>query len=171
MEDLSKFIRSIPDFPKKGILFRDITPLLKDRRAFKRTIDALAKILKRGRPDYIVCAESRGFIFGGALSYKLGCGFIPVRKEGKLPYKIYKTSYTLEYGKETFEIHRDAIKKGSKVIILDDLLATGGTALALTRLVRKFGAKILCILFVIELAELKGRDKLKKYKLHSLIKF
>ncbi len=171
MKILERYIRTIPDFPKKGILFRDITPLLGKKEIFKKAINALLKEVKDLKPDYLVCPESRGFIFGGALAYRLNCGFVPVRKKGKLPYKTYKVSYTLEYGKETFEIHQDAIRKNSKVIIFDDLLATGGTALALIKLCKKFNAKILAVLFLIELTALNGRKNLSGYRVHSIIKF
>ncbi|HIE36491.1 MAG TPA: adenine phosphoribosyltransferase [Candidatus Omnitrophica bacterium] len=168
---LEKYIRSIPDFPKKGILFRDITTLLNNSKAFKESINQLAKLLKGKKINYIVCAESRGFIFGGALAYKLGCGFVPVRKRGKLPYKTYHYTYSLEYAKDTLEIHRDAFPPDSKVLILDDLLATGGTARALANLVKKLKGDIVGIAFLIELVNLKGREKLKKYSVYSLIKF
>jgi adenine phosphoribosyltransferase len=168
---LHKHIRSIPDFPKKGILFRDITTLLNNNKAFKASINDLAKALKNKKIDYIVAAESRGFIFGGALAYKLGCGFVPVRKPGKLPYKIHRHTYSLEYGKDSLEIHQDAFPKGSKVLVLDDLLATGGTALALIKLVKKLKGKIAAVLFLIELTALKGKNKLKGYPVYSLIKF
>lgn len=169
--DLKKHIRSIPDFPKKGILFKDITTLLKNKKAFKKSIDDLAKILKNKKIDYIVAAESRGFIFAGALSYKLGCGFIPVRKPGKLPYKTYQHTYSLEYGSDSLEIHQDAFPKKSRVIILDDLLATGGTALALISLAEKLKANIVGVVFLIELTGLSGKEKLKKYPVYSLLKF
>jgi len=169
--NLKRYIRNIPDFPKKGILFRDITPLLNNKNAFKATVDELAKLLKGKKIDYIVAAEARGFIFGAALSYKLNCGFVPVRKPNKLPYKTYSYTYELEYGKDTLEIHQDAIKPKSNVLILDDLLATGGTALSIINLVKNFNAKIAGIIFVIELTDLKGKEKLKDYPVYSLIKF
>jgi len=168
---LTKYIRSIPDFPKKGILFRDITTLLNNKTAFKKTIDELAKMLKGKKIDYIMAAESRGFIFGSVLAYKLNCGFVPVRKPGKLPYKTYKAVYALEYGTDALEVHQDAVKKNSKVLILDDLLATGGTALAMANLAEKLGAKVAAIAFVIELTFLNGKDKLNNYPVYSLIKY
>jgi len=168
---LEKYIRSIPDFPKKGILFRDITTLLNNKTALKKTIDGLAKMLKGKKIDYIMAAESRGFIFGMPLAYKLGCGFVPVRKPGKLPYKTYKAVYALEYGTDSLEVHQDAVKKNSKVLILDDLLATGGTATAMVNLTEKLGAKVAAIAFVIELTFLNGKDKLKNYPVYSLIKY
>lgn len=169
--DLKKYIRDIPDFPRKGILFYDITTLLNKKEAFKEAIDSLAKILKNKKIDYIVAAESRGFIFAGALSYKLGCGFIPVRKPGKLPYKTHSHKYSLEYGNDSLEIHQDAFPENSKVLILDDLLATGGTALALIALAKKLKADIVAVVFLIELIDLKGIEKLKDYPVYSLLKF
>ncbi len=136
MEELKKYIRDIPDFPKKGILFKDITTLLNDKKAFKNAVDLMAKNIK-GKVDYILAVESRGFIFAGALCYKLGSGFVPVRKKGKLPYKTIQATYALEYGTDTLEIHEDAIKQGSNCLIVDDLLATGGTAHAVCELVEK----------------------------------
>ena len=168
---LDKCIRAIPDFPKKGILFRDITTLLNDPKAFKSSIEQLAKTLKGKKIDVIVAAESRGFIFGGALAYKLGCSFVPVRKPGKLPYKTYKATYSLEYGTDSLEIHQDAFKKGARVLILDDLLATGGTAKAIAALVKKMDAKISAVLFLIELTFLEGRKKLKGLPVYSIIKY
>lgn len=168
---LEKYIRSIPDFPKKGILFKDITTLLNNKKAFKAAINNLAKILKGEKIDYILAAESRGFIFGGALSYKLGCGFVPVRKPGKLPHKTHRHTYSLEYGEDSLEIHQDAFPPHAKVLILDDLLATGGTALALISLAKKLQGDIVAVVFLIELLDLKGKEKLKEYPVYSLIKF
>ncbi len=169
--DLKKYIRNIPDFPKKGILFKDITTLLNNKKAFKSAIDNLAKLLKNKKIDYIVAAESRGFLFAGALCYKLGCGLVPVRKPGKLPYKTYQHTYSLEYGCDSLEIHQDAFPENSKVLILDDLLATGGTALALIALAKKLKADIVGVTFLIELTGLNGKDKLRNYPVYSLIKF
>jgi adenine phosphoribosyltransferase len=169
--NLEKYIRDIPDFPKKGILFRDITTLINNKKAFKSVIDELAKALKGKRIDYIVAAESRGFIFGGALSYKLGCGFVPVRKPGKLPFKTFRHTYCLEYGKDSLEIHQDAFPRGARILILDDLLAIGGTAKAMVNLVKKLKGKIVAIAFLIELTFLKGRKKIKGYPLYSLLKY
>ncbi|MDD5583702.1 MAG: adenine phosphoribosyltransferase [Candidatus Omnitrophica bacterium] len=169
--DLKKYIRTIPDFPKKGILFRDVTTLCGNAKAFKQGIDALAAKLKGKKIDYIVAAESRGFIFGGALACKLGCGFVPVRKPGKLPSKTYSYTYELEYGSDSLEIHQDAFPKGARVLVLDDLLATGGTALALVKLTEKLGGKVAAIAFLIELVDLKGAEKLKGYPMYSLVKF
>jgi adenine phosphoribosyltransferase len=168
---LEKYIRNIPDFPKKGIIFRDITTLLNKKNIYKKSIDDLAKLVRRKKIDYIVAAESRGFIFGGALAYKLGCGFVPIRKPNKLPYKTYRYTYSLEYGNDSLEIHRDAFPPNSRILIVDDLLATGGTALALVKLAKKLKGKIVGVIFLIELTALKGKDRLKKYPVHSLIKY
>ncbi len=168
---LEEQIRAIADFPKKGILFRDITTLLGEKKAFRKSINDLAKIVKGKKIDCIVSVESRGFIFGGALAYKLNCGFVPVRKPGKLPAKTYRYSYSLEYGKDTLEIHRDAFLPGAKVLVLDDLLATGGTALASAKLVEKLGGEVKAMIFLIELGALGGRKKIKKYPVYSLIKY
>ena len=170
-QDLKKYIRDIPDFPEKGIIFKDITPLLKDPLAFKETIDLLANRFKREQVDYVVGIEARGFIFGSALAYKLGVGVIPVRKKGKLPYKTNSVTYDLEYGTDTLEIHADAIDSGSRVLIIDDVLATGGTVSAVTRLVKKQNAQIVGLAFLIELSFLKGRQKLPDLPLFSLIQY
>ena len=169
--ELKSFIRAIPDFPKKGILFRDITPLLKDKLAFKKAIDMLAAEFKSKKIDVVVAVESRGFIFGATLAHKLGVGFIPVRKKGKLPWKTSSVTYNLEYGTDTLEMHQDAVKPGEKVLIVDDLLATGGTVKATADLVKQLQGKIVGIAFLIELTFLKGREKLKGYAIHSLIKY
>lgn len=169
-EDIKKSIRNIPDFPKKGILFRDITPLLLDRDKFAACIDHFSSLTKEPI-DYVVSVESRGFIFGSALAYALNAGFVPIRKEGKLPYEKFQVSYKLEYGTAVVEIHTDAIKKGARVIIIDDVLATGGTVEAAISLVEKFGAKISGIFFLIELKELHGRGRLIGYDIHSLISY
>jgi len=168
---IEQSIRTIPGFPKPGILFRDITTLLKEGKAFKMTIDLLYKKYKGREIDKIVAVESRGFILGAALAYKLGKGIILVRKKGKLPYKTISTTYSLEYGTDTLEIHEDAIAPGEKILIIDDLLATGGTVKAVTDLVNQLNGKITAIAFVIELVDLKGREKLKGYPVYSLVKF
>ncbi len=168
---LKKHIRNIPDFPKQGILFRDITTLLKDKAAFKKSIDGLAKIVKGKKIDYVVAVESRGFIFGAALAYKLGAGFIPVRKKGKLPAETISATYALEYGTDSLEMHKDALKANSKILIVDDLLATGGTVAAVCQMTEQVKAKIAGIVFLIELCDLKGRDKLKGYPVYSLIQY
>jgi adenine phosphoribosyltransferase len=169
--DLAKCIRDIPDFPKPGILFRDITTLLRDKEAFKAALDALAAGYRDKKIDAVVAVEARGFIFGGALAREIGAGFVPVRKKGKLPWKTNSVTYDLEYGTDTLEMHHDAIKPGDKVLIVDDLLATGGTVKAVTDLVKQLGGEICGIAFLIELTDLKGREKLKGYPVFSLIKY
>lgn len=168
---LEEIIRSIPDFPKAGILFRDITTLLKDKRAFKQAIEKLAGKYKNKKIDKVVAVEARGFILGGIVANKLGAGFVPVRKPGKLPWKTNSASYALEYGTDTLEMHIDAIEPGEKVLIVDDLLATGGTARAVVELIEKLKGRVSGIVFLIELAGLKGREKLKGYPIFSLIKY
>lgn len=169
--ELSEFIRDIVDFPRPGIIFKDITPLLNNRRAFTRAVDLMAGMVDPAGFEHIVCAEARGFILGGALAYKLNRGFIPVRKPGKLPFKALSQSYDLEYGQDSLEIHEDSIKPGEPVLLLDDLLATGGTSRALIDLVEKLGGKVAGAAFLIELSGLKGREKLKPYPVFSLITF
>ncbi|MDO8749001.1 MAG: adenine phosphoribosyltransferase [Candidatus Omnitrophota bacterium] len=169
--DLAKSIRSIPDFPKPGILFRDITTLIKDKKAFKESVELIAQKFAQEKIDYVVGVEARGFIFGGALATRLNLGFIPVRKKGKLPAKTKGITYNLEYGTDTLEIHQDALNPGDKVLIIDDLLATGGTVRAVADLVEAQGAKVVGLAFVIELVDLKGREKLKNYPIVSLVHF
>ena len=171
MRDLKKFIRDVPDFPKKGIIFKDITTLLNDGKIFKEAVNLLAKKLEEEKIDKIVSMEARGFIFGGALAYKLGCGFVPVRKKDKLPYKKISITYELEYGTDTLEIHQDAITKGENILIIDDVLATGGTAIGVAKLVEKLGGKVSAFSFLVELTFLHGRDKIKEYNVYSLIKY
>ncbi len=171
MEELKKYIRNIPDFPKKGILFRDITTLLKEEDKFKDVVDAFYKKYKNKKIDAIVAAEARGFIIGGALAYKLGCGFIPVRKKGKLPAETIEAAYELEYGTDTLYMHKDAIKPGANILIVDDLLATGGTAKAMCNLIEKAKGKVSGIALMIELADLNGRSKLAGYDIFSLITY
>jgi adenine phosphoribosyltransferase len=171
MDDLKRMIREVPDFPKKGILFYDITTLLKDKSGFKKVIDALTDQIRPLKPDSILGIEARGFIFAPALAYNLGAGFVPVRKPKKLPAETERISYELEYGMDTLEMHKDAIKPGMRVVIADDLLATGGTALASVRLVEKLGGKVAAVSFVIELEALKGRDRLNGYDVVSLLKY
>jgi adenine phosphoribosyltransferase len=170
-DDLAQSIRSIPDFPKPGILFRDITTLIKDKKAFKKAVELLAKPFAKEKIDYVVGVEARGFIFGGALATTLNAGFIPVRKKGKLPWRTKGITYDLEYGSDTLEIHEDALKPKDKVLIVDDLLATGGTVKAVADLVKAQEARIAGIAFVIELVDLKGREKLKDYPIVSLVEF
>ncbi|MBT9145389.1 adenine phosphoribosyltransferase [candidate division NPL-UPA2 bacterium Unc8] len=171
MKSLKKFIRDVPDFPKKGVIFKDITTLLKEGKVFKETINLLAEKLRKKKIDKIVSMEARGFIFGGALAYKLGCGFVPVRKKNKLPWKKINVTYELEYGTDTLEIHQDAITKGENILIVDDVLATGGTVKSVVELVEKLGGRVIACTFLIELAFLHGRDKLKKYKIYYLMKY
>ena len=171
--NLKEVIRTIPDWPKKGIMFRDITTLIKDAKAFSYVIDKFYERYKNERIDLVAGIESRGFIFGGALAHKLHKGFVPIRKEGKLPHKTEKESYELEYGRATVEMHIDAIEKGAKVLLIDDLIATGGTALAAANLIERLGGKVVECAFVIGLPELKGMDKLKEkgYKIITLVDF
>lgn len=169
--DLKNLIRDVPDFPKKGIIFKDITTLLKDKDAFKEAIDKLAEECEEKKIDKVVAVEARGFIFGGVLAYKLGAGFVPLRKPGKLPYKTIKETYELEYGTDTLEIHEDAIKLGDNVLVIDDLLATGGTSLATVKLVEKLGGNVSKIVFLIDLTFLKGIEKLEGYDVNSLIEY
>ena len=169
--NLLRYIRDIPDFPTKGILFRDITPLLRHGPAFHRAIHALAARHHGKRPDAVVAIESRGLIVGSALAYELGVGVVPVRKKGKLPYETYRATYTLEYGEDTLEIHRDALEPGSLVLLVDDLLATGGTMEATIRLVEQCGARIIELAFLIELTALKGRERLAPHPVISLIRY
>lgn len=162
VETVKSLIRDIQDFPKKGILFKDITTALRDKDGYKAIIDFMKDKFADKKIDYIAGMESRGFIFGATLAYELGCGFVPLRKPGKLPAEVISESYDLEYGKNTLEIHKDAIETGKRVLIVDDLLATGGTALAACNLVKKIGAEVVGMSFVIELAALNGREKLPK---------
>ncbi|MFH1045550.1 MAG: adenine phosphoribosyltransferase [Candidatus Omnitrophota bacterium] len=171
IEGLKKSIRNIPDFPKPGILFRDITTLLKDEKKFKAAIDALCAKYKSKTITKVAAVEARGFIFGGVIAYKLNAGFVPIRKKGKLPAEVWEITYDLEYGRDTLEIHRDALTTQDQVLIVDDLLATGGTTNAVCQLIKKSGAQIVAVEFLIELAGLKGRDKLKGYPVHSLLTF
>lgn len=168
LEDL---IRDIPDFPKPGIIFKDIMPLLANGEALRDTIDQLAELAAPLKPDIILGAEARGFILGSALAYKLGCGFITARKPGKLPYTTVSAKYALEYGFDSLEVHIDAIERGQRVLICDDLLATGGTAKAKIDLVERLDGIVCGLAFVIELDFLAGREKLQGYDVHSLIHF
>ncbi|MDD5134092.1 MAG: adenine phosphoribosyltransferase [Phycisphaerae bacterium] len=169
--NLSEHIRSIPDWPKKGILFRDITPLLGNPEAFILAIDAIIEPYKNKRIDFVAAVEARGFIFGSIAAAKLNAGFVPIRKKGKLPYKTQTVSYDLEYGTDTLEIHTDGIKKDAKVLMIDDLLATGGTMAAACRLVEKTGGIVEGIAFLIELADLNGREKIKKHNVSAVLKY
>lgn len=167
--DLAKAIRNVPDFPKPGIQFKDITPVLANGCLFAKCIDLLTNDFKPGDVDAVVGIDARGFIFAAAAALKLQCGFVPVRKKGKLPYQTFEQSYELEYGSSTIAIHTDAVHKGSRVILIDDLLATGGTAAAAAELLKKVGANILEVSFFIELSFLKGREKLKGVPVRSLV--
>ena len=168
---LKKLIREIPDFPIPGILFYDITTLLKDKKGFATLIDALSEHYIDKEVDLVLGMEARGFIFGPAVAYRLNCGFVPVRKPKKLPAEVARIEYALEYGKNTLEIHKDAVKKGQRVIIVDDLLATGGTAAATVELARSLGADIAGLGFVVELDFLKGREKLAAHDVFSLLHY
>ena len=168
---LEKSIRNIPDFPKKGILFRDVTTLIQNKAAFKKSVDLLVKKYKGKGLDKVVGVEARGFIFGAAVAHRIGAGFVPVRKKGKLPFRTISATYELEYGTDTLEIHQDAIAPGEKVLIIDDLLATGGTVKAVIELIKKLCGKVSGIGFVIELVDLNGKDKFKEYPVYSLVKF
>jgi adenine phosphoribosyltransferase len=169
--DLKDCIRDIPDFPKQGIIFKDITTLLQNKTAFKKAVDMLAKKFKKEKIDMVVGVEARGFIFGAAVAYKLGVGFVPVRKKGKLPYKTKNITYQLEYGTDTLEIHEDAVGPNSRVLIVDDLLATGGTIRAVCDLLKTQKAVIAGAAFVVELRFLKGKDRLKDLDVYSVIKY
>jgi adenine phosphoribosyltransferase len=169
MHDLEKFIRDVPDFPKAGIIFKDITPLLQAPAAFKQTLDLLESAARKINPDAILGIESRGFIFGGALADRMRKGLLVARKPGKLPYKTDKVSYQLEYGTNTLELHVDAVKVGQQVLVVDDLLATGGTAAACAQLIERQGGKVAGYSFVVELAFLKGREKLKPHPVSSIL--
>ncbi len=169
--ELKRYIRDIQDFPTKGILFRDITPLLQDGAAFHHAIQQLAARHHGRRPDAVVAIESRGLIVGSALAYELGVGVVPVRKKGKLPHKTYRASYTLEYGQDTLEIHQDSLKRDARVLLVDDLLATGGTMEATIQLIQQCGGQIVELAFLIELTGLKGRDRLAPHPVISLIQY
>ena len=171
VEALKALVRTVPDFPKPGILFYDITTLLKDKLGFARLIDALSANYIGKKIDLVLGMEARGFIFGPALAYRLNAGFVPVRKPGKLPAETAKISYELEYGSNALEIHKDAIQNGERVLIVDDLLATGGTAVATAELATGLGAQIAGLAFVVELDFLKGREKLAKYDVFSLLHY
>lgn len=171
IDKLSASIRDIPDFPKKGIIFKDITPLLQDGELFSIAVEEMASPFKGKEIDSVVAIEARGFILGGAIAKVLGCGFVPVRKAGKLPYETDSVTYELEYGTDTLEVHTDSVKKGDKVLIIDDLLATGGTAKGVSELVEKSGGEVVAFSFLVELSFLNGRDKLKNYPVHALIKY
>lgn len=171
IDELRTAIRDVPDFPKKGIIFKDITTLIQQKQLFKKAVDQLAARYEGKNIDIIACVEARGFIFGGALAYKLGAGMVPIRKKGKLPHDTHSATYELEYGTDSLEIHKDAIKSGEKVVLIDDLLATGGTACATAGLIQSLGAELIEIAFLVELGFLNGREKLKNYNIFSIIKY
>jgi adenine phosphoribosyltransferase len=171
MDELRKCIAEIPDFPKKGVLFRDVTTLLQDPKAFRLAIDEMKKKCNEKHVNVIVGIESRGFIFGSIVAHELGVGFVPIRKKGKLPREVVSEEYDLEYGKDSIEMHKDAIVEGQSVMIIDDLLATGGTAAAAARLIESVGGRVVGLGFLMELAILKGREKLSGYDIFSLIQY
>lgn len=169
--NLQAFIRDVPDFPKKGIIFKDITPLLQNAAAFKHTIDVLTERYRDKRVDVVVAAEARGFILGAPLAYNLGAGFVPVRKPAKLPAECISAEYALEYGVDSLHMHSDAILPGQRVLVIDDLLATGGTVAAKIELVERLGGQVVSLAFLIELTFLNGREALKDYEVVSLIQY
>jgi adenine phosphoribosyltransferase len=169
--DLKRYIRRIPDWPKKGILFRDITPLLADPNAFAAAVDALCADFTEADVEYVAAVEARGFIFGAAVAKKLGAGFVPIRKKGKLPWQTESVSYDLEYGTDKLEVHRDAVKGRAKVLMVDDLLATGGTMAAACKLIEKIGGQVAGIVFLVELMSLCGREKIADYSITSIISY
>ena len=171
LEDLKKAIREIPDWPKEGILFYDVTTLLKQGSCFQQTIDALMEPFKKSRVELVLGIEARGFIFAPTVAYAMKAGFIPVRKPGKLPAATFDESYELEYGTDKLEIHQDAIRPGQRVLIVDDLIATGGTARATAALAEKMGAEVVGLSFAVELTALNGREKLQKYNVQSVLKY
>lgn len=171
MAELKDKIRDVADFPTRGIVFKDIMPLLADSESLREAVDRLAEWAEPRRPDVILGAEARGFILGGAMAYKLGCGFVAARKPGKLPWRTVSAKYALEYGFDALELHADAIRGGHRVLIHDDLLATGGTAKAKIDLVEQLGGEVVGLAFVIELEFLNGRDRLDGYDVHSLIQY
>ena len=171
MVELKKYIRDIPDWPKQGILFRDITPLLGDAQAFAAAIDALASDFTEAQIDYVAAVEARGFVFGASVAEKLKAGFIPIRKKGKLPFDTETVTYDLEYGTDTLEVHKDAVKKGAKVLMVDDLLATGGTMAAACKLIEKIGGEVAEVVFLLELCFLGGRKKLDDYKIKTIVSY
>jgi adenine phosphoribosyltransferase len=171
MDDCKSLIRHVPDFPKKGILFYDVTTLLKQRGAFKDVIEKLVDRYRDQPVDLVVGIESRGFIFAPTIAYLLGAGFVPVRKPGKLPAETIRETYDLEYGQDSLEVHRDAVQQGQRVLLVDDLLATGGTAAATVRLVRRLGGQVIGVAFLVELEFLNGRRKLSDVEVFSLLQY
>ena len=171
MEELKRKIREIPDFPKPGILFYDLTTLMKDAESLRSAIDILTEKYREMRIDRVIGIEARGFIFGSGVAYNLGAGFVPVRKKGKLPAQKVSVSYDLEYGQSVLEMHEDAVEAGQRVLIADDLIATGGTAAATAQMVRQLGAKVLALAFVVELEFLNGREKLDDSEVFSILRY
>ncbi len=171
MKKLEEYVRSIPDFPKPGIVFRDITTVLQDKDGLRLSIDAMQEFLKDTDFDLVVGPESRGFIFGVPIAYNMNKGFVPVRKKGKLPSETISQEYDLEYGSATLEIHKDAIKPGQRVVIIDDLIATGGTTEAIIKLIEKLGGEVVKVVFLMELAGLEGRKKLEGYDVQAALRF
>lgn len=169
--DLKKYVANVEDFPKEGILFRDITPLMNDGNAYKEATEKIVDFAKKNKIDLVVGPEARGFIFGCPVSYALGVGFAPVRKPGKLPRDVIKYSYNLEYGSNTLCLHKDSVKKGQRVLVVDDLLATGGTVEATIKLIEELGGVVAGLAFLIELKELNGREKLSKYPILTLMEY
>ena len=171
LSDMETLVRAIPDFPIPGILFRDVTPLLYDKQAFSAAVDMMADAFKDARIDRVVAIEARGYIFGAPIAYRLGAGFVPVRKPGKLPYEKINVDYALEYGTNSLEMHKDALVKGDRVLLVDDLLATGGTAAATRQLLERLGAEVVAVAFLIELKALGGRAKLAGADVRSFITY
>lgn len=171
MERLKDFVVTIPDFPKKGIMFRDVTPVIQSPEGFRMAVDGLSDVLKDVEYDFLVCSEARGFVFAAPLAYNARKGLVLIRKKGKLPREVYSQDYQLEYGVATMEIHRDAIKPGDKVVLIDDLLATGGTVMAMIKLIEKCGGIVSHVVIVMELLGLNGREVLKGYDVTSLIQY
>jgi len=169
--DLASVIRDVPDFPIKGVLFKDVTTLLQDADAFRQAVDALAAPFRGQRVDVVAAIESRGFIFGAPVAYLLGAAFVPIRKPGKLPAATLSVEYTLEYGTNTLEVHRDAITQGQRVLLIDDLLATGGSAKAAVQLIERLGGQVAGVAFLVNLTFLKGVDNLPGYAIHSVVDF
>jgi adenine phosphoribosyltransferase len=168
--DFAQYCRDVPDFPKKGVIFKDITPLLKDGQVFKRAIDTIAGYFSPKKPEVITCIDARGFLVGSALAYRLNCGLVPVRKKGKLPWQVFSQMYDLEYGQDTLEIHADAFPPSRRVLIVDDVLATGGTAQAVVSMVKAMHGEIVGVAFLLELKTLNGRAKLPGMDIFTLMK-
>ena len=171
LQRLRTAVRDVPDFPKPGILFKDITPILGDRELFQIAVNGFVEAARAARPDKIAGIDARGFILGGAVAYELGLGFVPIRKKGKLPWHCESVGYALEYGEAVVEVHTDAIQRGERVVMIDDLLATGGTAAAASQLIRQIGGELIDVLFLIELSFLGGRQKLGSAPVHSLLSY